>query len=1152
MNFNDLVKEILEQSQIEEDKFDSSNDLHFSGDILSNKSAEEIADGLLKASNYNTTVALQKLDNLEKKDGLFDKEKIKKAKNKILDNVSYIYEKINKSFVTEAENNSKEGQYKQKKQDIEKLFNALKTNGLSPALIDTSKGNRFLLFFSDEHNKKLHPYYISGCDIDENNKTIFSLTSIGGSNGIVEINKTPNEIKEKLNNPDIETKKYIEWFDHYYSNLDEIKEKIDDLDFLRNRLLEMAKNDIKLEYATEYSEDIGLSESKFEEFLDVIMQEGSEFNLRDITSQFNMDKKQATKLFKTLAKDKILVKPSKKISNNFLFNWEKVGERAQKIYKDALENTSTNTDNNQAYNLDSLLVDLLADSEDDMSIQKFYKKEEYPYYWQQLIRTVGDNMSTFTTKRFMPYYRNVKPETEILEDEIITNQYNDNKKIKPNYAVDLIIFFNKFKDDLTELYLIQNDESETYKSQDQIKIQDPASATIFSPEFQEYKTLKQSEYQKKNSANNELKVTDRFVAVNFVEFQNNLSPKESGDYDLIKQQKKYANFVFSKDEDVSLNGYSSNDINSFNLVFNKKDIEQIKNNIKSATSAKFVLDIESGAEDSKLNLINNVWQCLGKVIENNSDNEEEYIKLFATFLSAFNFSDNDIKDWEKRYQIEDAEDQVIISEALRLKNSENPYYFQYQDGKYQLIGVDKKLGRTTETVVSALCKKWNKENKDSESYFDYEKIKTINDLDNSEYFYVKIGDENYKSLQNIFQTTIGNKDLIYIVKNLRDIWKSAVEKIKNDYKSYDIKGAEDRVTMPDFTLQCINDNVNYDMALKLNMENLMLFIEGKTLKKDFYKLFTNPMSSVLKKMNPDTEKIKNQDRIQELTKTRVLYLFMEKMGEIFYPNDEIKRLTLTRGMGAVPIQIGASADQLYRILSLKYDSSLIHVEYEETSVVPEEEDMSDSQLPLDKIIITKTNKDGSTQEIEATEEDKQMLRSAIEMKMMLYSDLLGDTGNGDDSRKDTKTPTLKILFGDLLDNLECHFSEDIEAQENIENKIETYNVLANQGKKVVDEYYKKLKWLYDSKFFEDGAELDSQLKTLKESLPKEVISQLRNLYFLYQETNVSYNKGSLETSQYSIWLPDTRQLSRWRGQNYEHKSKKKKNIINKSFGVGGF
>ena len=346
---------------------------------------------------------------------------------------------------------------------------------------------------------------------------------------------------------------------------------------------------------------------------------------------------------------------------------------------------------------------------------------------------------------------------------------------------------------------------------------------------------------------------------------------------------------------------------------------------------------------------------------------------------------------------------------------------------------------------------------------------------------------------------------------------------------------------PVFVFECLNNTIEYNQAISLRLDALGAFLKGKPLSKEQYHIFESPLQFINEKITPTQQYI--EDKPVAITMTREVGLILDLLNKVFDPKRPELWIHL---MGSLGQQLGESFEDIYRVQAIYYIPTMLRVKY-------------DAEMDTVDFLDAKTGK------ILDTEEIKQIAPAAITLKMMLFSDLIGTTDDNN-NRKGIKTPTVQILLDDFIKTI---LSVDNNApitmktiknfEDDLNSKSAVFNVLTAAGKNAATDLSSKIKWLESKDFFcsdEEFAlkskptdETDAALYVIRSQINDDVIKEFKTLAVTLQEVDATVGQGEWENNKYAIWVPDTQQLSRRRGQNYEHRASRFANQTNAKAGI---
>jgi hypothetical protein len=1123
MAFRKIVKDIIESKIINEEEFNSKDSKLFS-DFLSNKKASEIIDGLLSKSGNNPSKALDALEQMSQYtgDGFQNREEVEKAKVglKALKNKKQLnakdINKLKKIFGKEwdliwslgtknqqtlglalggvpgllaatalggpanaalhAATNWAKNKYvnrglnKESSEDYNNLqrriveaigkevvyktedaIRVLINNDINPGFYKTMGAKTVAVFFDGSND----PYELTAVvdrDVLNEKGMIVTRRAQLKFNKILNNNSEANSTKFFSID---EFKAFIKKARETDKNL-RTKKSIEFLDryFSKNEIVQKKLSDIEVlreklfDYGVQLIKDEIISQDK----TDLSNDEKEKILDASITLErkfYKIDKDSALDfLFGVTNIDKGLIE---KFIQQFINKKQVFALNWPTRIKETVKKVYDFHKKNKTLN--DLLENL------DINVKEAPSDEAY--YWQQLIRTTYDNPAPFYSKRFMPYDKAEKDPVTIFDDEKITNRFNSNYKLVENPLLPYIAFYNFYQTDLLEVYSINNHKNELFKKfmKEDLNIDENSAEAkeiekninISDNIFLQYKILYYDQY-KNNTTNNQLNLKDAIVGKNFVYFKNNAA--FDVEYQQIKSECKKIknNITFVPQKSLFLIDMSDTIFNPNEEVLKNNNIELRKEDINNIQR-----NIKS-AQDSYQEV--NVEKTIDNVTVPNI-----IVKIFDSLIYAQEHDEN--------------ESHKFMYSHLFLT-----FLYAYSQNKSNIDFI---------SSYDQLSKKMAEKGK-KDPIFDgimalLQQAGSVN--------VQKTFKENIEAYWNKVGNTIDYQDGEYRLINISSIGR--------------LRSGEPN-TSPLFVFECVSNKQDYDQSLTVNLEGLYDFIDNKALKRNTYRIYENPLPSIMNKQL-NMEKFKKSNQPEEITMARELFLILDKLNSVFDPD----RPNLWTGfLGAFGTQIGETIEDIFRIKSIFAMPSRIRLIYDISS---------DSLRFLSPLVEGVKEHELSPQEI------KEIAPQSFVFKMSPYSDLIG-INTEEENRKNIKTPTTKILLEDFIRVLNI---EDPQQQmKEFSNKANTFSVLTSIGAGNSDSLHRKLIWLEKQGFFCTKKEIDTKiqsedLKLLRGQLSDSVIEQFKNMKIAMDETHKTLGPNDFSNKEYMSWFPDASEMSNLRG-----------------------
>lgn len=1144
MAFRNIIKDIIESKVMNEEEFDSKDSKLFS-DFLSNKKAAEIIDGLLKKSKNNPTKALEALEKMSKHtgDGFQNREEVEKAKVglKALANKKKLSQKdiskLRKFFgkewdliwslgtknqrnvglalggvpgmlaatalggVANAAANAaanwatkkyvNRGLGKESSDDYEKLqrriveaigkevvyktedaISILINNDINPGFYKTMGSKTVAVFFEGTRSEPYELTAVVDLDVMNSKKMLVTRKAQLKFTKIFGDKAASNSAKYLSID---EFKSFIKKVRETDSN-PRTKKSIEFLDryFSKNEIAQKKLNDI--EVLREKLFDYGIQISKDE----IIKKD-----------QTNLSAEEKAKILDaSIVLERKYYPVEKEFGLDYLFGATNIDRGLIEQFVTPFIDKKGNIAFNWPTRIKETVKEVYNDHKNEKTLNDLLETlginvKEAPsdetYYWQQLIRTTYDNPTPFYSKRFMPYDKEETDPIAIFDDEKLTNRFNSNYKVAENPLLPYVVFYTFYQTDLVELSDIKRNKSELFKKflKEDLNIEENSpknqeivkNINISDSLFLQYKVLYFDQY--KNNTHKQLGLTDAIVSTNFVYFKNNAA------FDIEYKQIK-------------------------------SECEKVKNKISfDKSNSSFLIDMSD-------TIFNPNGESLQKV----------RLKLKKEDIKNIQRNIKSAQDIYQEVNVEKTIDNVTVP-GIIVKIFDSLVYAQNHDENEAHKFMYPHLFLTFLYAYSQ-----NKENLDFISSYDQLSKKMAEKGQK---------DPIFDGIMGLLQQA-GTVDVHKSLKeNIEDYWNkigNTIDYQDGEYRLINIGSIGylhpgESNTSPLYIFECVSNKKDYDQSLSVNLEGLHDLMDNKALKRNTYRVYENPLPSIMNKQL-NAEKYRKSNQPEEITMARELYLILDRLNKIFDP----ERPELWTGfLGAFGAQVGETIEDIFRIKSIFVMPSRIRLVYE---------------VSQDHLRFLSPAAEGTEEHELNDQELKEIAPQAFMLKMSPYSDLIGINVDGE-NRKDIKTPTTRILLEDFIHVLTI--KDPKQQMEEYNSRANAFSVLTSIGEDNANSLHRKLIWLEKQGFFCTKKEIankiqSADLRLIRSQLSDEVIEQFKNMKIAMDETDKKLSVEDFKKKEYMSWFPDTEEMSNIRGiatgkTKFYHKGSE----VNKKFGI---
>lgn len=809
-------------------------------------------------------------------DGLLKKAKTPEKAIKLLNNICGQNQILNDSLLDLIMESTKEDLFEEKNKDLEgvitdpvQVLETLLKYNLPPALIDSSHGNRMMVFLGD---KDYVPYVLKGYIKQEESLLLsgtpnqpavdvffFSKVRANGYDSYrnykqVTAEELTNYIESCKKNPNSIGGRFLSYAEHYYNNAAESKQKIDDMKLLRKLLIQKCDETLKNKIITslyEKYQDQGVFENDINTILEAMktlegqqIQEHGNVNevyidIKTIKESLNFDNEQIIDFIVDKLVEAGYVSYNKK--KGYSLSW------LERVVREANTTYSTYYNDN---NLSSLLKQL--DIPTDTKIQRTNVMGKQ--YWEQLIRVSGKNTTTFVAKRFMPYNKKIKD--KLVDDNI-------DEPSKQEWVMRLLAFYETYAQDLKELYYMQKEGTNNeafiqFLQNSFVDFKTPQEClkdiTIFSNIWSYYKALvgDNFEYIAKedifHTINNE-----KFIFDNFADFLY--------DPECFDQREK----VFTITDSMTVDKDKTNGELRFNYntlsgqertaKLTSGEYDNLKDNV---VAHSFVVATHAHQiSHSFVELIDSLLVFFGKYREERQTLERCAILCF-TYLNSHNFSGQQMVD----EMLNESEEQDL-----------------WKNETYKSFCMDYMLELDPE--LKQIC----------ESLIDGNNRLLIKD-----------------AFKTIFDTWIENNPVI-------DYQDAPYQLVK--YATMDNRF---------FVLRLVNEQLGNNTGISFVHDRLRYVIENKPFVDNTMFFQTPGNVKQLRTLNAKLDKENVISKVVQVKKTIELRGILNCIDKKLLTYSHVP---LVDYLGKTPILLGNSMEKLYKIESLEYDSGFVQFRKEE-------------------------------------------------------------------------------------------------------------------------------------------------------------------------------------------------------------------------------